>query len=96
MKSNTNAESCSKHTASVLHTWPATFGFICLFLIKYQKSRIVMLQVFSFRDTSNILDYCDLRRISRVWCALSTNNLKTAAVLQFPQLSFPSLHFKPL
>lgn len=55
-----------------------------------------MLQVFSFRDTSNILDYCDLRRISRVWCALSMNNLKTAAVLQFAQLSFPSLHFKPL
>lgn len=55
-----------------------------------------MLQMFSFRDTNNILDYYDLRRISRVWYALSTNKLKTAAVLQFAQLYFPSLHFKPL
>lgn len=55
-----------------------------------------MLQMFSFRDTNNILDYYDLSRISRVWYALSMNNLKTAAVLQFAQLNFPSLHFKPL
>jgi len=55
-----------------------------------------MLQVFRFRDTSNNLDFSDQRTTSRIWCALSMNNLKIAAVLQFAQLNFPSLHFKPL
>lgn len=45
-------------------------------------------------ETSNNLDYCDLRRISIFCCALSMNNFKTAAVLQFAQLHILSLHFK--
>lgn len=90
VKTNTNAESCWKH--SELLRYLAHYIWLrCLFATKYQKSRIVMLQVFSFRDTSNPWQYCDLRNISRVGCALNVNNFKTAAVMQLSQLKFPSL-----
>lgn len=83
-----------ENIVTFLHIWPTMSGLI--FAIKCQKSRIFMLQMFSFIDASNLCHYCDLRNISRVWCALSVNNFKTAAMIQLAHLKFPSLDVEPL